>query len=451
MADKSIDLGNTPIKRCFKYYLLPAITGLVIKSLFIMGDTIMVGRGVGGEGLGAVALTIPFFSFFTAVAMMIGIGGAATMSVQFGKGLLKEGQTLFVQSMLFTALLAATLSAAGLFWLDDILSLIGATGSTAQLTHDYLGVMLQFFTVYALGWVLSCFIRNDTNPKLAMYAMAGSAVLNLILDYVFIFEFDWGMKGAAYATALSQIVMFVFLLTHFICGKGKLTLSLKGFGLNRVPKILSIGLPIFFIESSMAATTLIFNFVLLAKGGELYLNAFSIVINVGIFITFMLVGIGQACQPLISFNYGAGSISRARETFSIGLRYALITSVMALIIVQVTAPAIAGLFTVDNPELVELASIALRLYFLAFPCMAINLLVATLFQSLERPANATIISLARGFVFVVLGLVIIPQLLPETGVWLSPLFAEVLTAVISLILLTKLLKDMNTEQWVSAQ
>ncbi|MGF1703970.1 MATE family efflux transporter [Photobacterium makurazakiensis] len=444
MATSNIDLHYTPIKRCFKHYLLPAITGLVIKSLFIMGDTIMIGRGTGPDGLGAVALTIPFFSFFTAIAMMLGIGGSAMMAIQFGKGRFQEGQTLFVQSLLLTLLLAGSLSFAGLYWLDDILALMGAQGNIAELTSDFLGIMLQFFIIYALGWVLSCFIRNDGNPKLAMYAMAGSALLNLVLDYFFIFHFGWGIKGAAYATGIAQSLMLLFLLTHFITPRSRLRLSLKGSGLNKAPKILSIGLPIFFIESSMAATTLIYNIVLLDLGGELYLNAFSIVMNVGIFVMFILVGVGQACQPIISFNHGAEATERVRETLFIGLKFAVITGVIAVIASQLFSTQIASVFTVDNPELVMLSASALAFYFLAFPFMALNLVTATMFQSIGSPANANIISIFRGFLFVIVGLFVLPKFLPETGVWLSPLFAETLTAFISLILLTRLLKKMNT-------
>ncbi|MGR5066697.1 MATE family efflux transporter [Photobacterium sp. DNB22_13_2] len=441
MVNKRIDLRTTPIEQCFKHYLLPAITGLVIKSLFIMGDSIMIGRGVGPVGLGAIALTIPFFSFFTAVAMMVGIGGSAMMSIQYGKGQYQEGQTLFAQSLLLVLLLAGALSTTALYWLEDILLLIGAQGETAALAGDFLGVMLQFFVIYAITWVTSCFVRNDGNPKLAMYAMAGGAILNLVLDYIFIFHFGWGLKGAAYATGIAQVLMLLFLLTHFICGQGKLRLSLQGIGLGKAPKVLAIGLPIFFIESSMAATTFIYNAILLELGGVHYLNAFSIVMNVGVFVMFTLVGIGQACQPIISFNHGAKAPERVEKTLFIGLRYAVIVGISAIGVSQLFATNIAGLFTVNNPELVQLAASALGLYFLAFPFMAINLVSATMFQSIGSPAQANVISVCRGFVFVVIGLFLLPKAIPENGVWLSPLFAETLAASISVFFLVKLNRE----------
>ena len=301
MSQKIINLDQDPIRSSFLTYLLPAITGMIIKSVYIMADTIFIGRGVGPDGLGAVAMTFPFYSFFAAIAMMIGIGGGALFSIQLGKGDKKAGQGYFIQSMVFTAVFAGGLSLLSLFWLEDILRYIGAEGNMAVLSYDYLSIMLKFFTVFALAWVLSCFVRNDTNPKLVMYAMSGSAIINILLDYLFIFEFGWGIKGAAYGTGLSQVILLGILMLHFVSGRGQLKLNLQGLGIDRISRILSMGLPTFFIESGTAASALLFNIVLFRFGGDIYVSAYSIVMNVGLLVLFILMGIGQACQPIISF------------------------------------------------------------------------------------------------------------------------------------------------------
>lgn len=439
MADNSIDLRNDPIKTSFFRYLMPAITGMVIKSIFIMVDTIFIGRGVGPDGLAAVSMASPFFSFFTAIAMMIGIGGSALMSIEFGKGNFKAGQGLFVQSIVLAVVVAGGLALGGLIWLEDILRLVGATGQVAVYSGQYLGIMLNFFVLYSLGWVLSCFVRNDTNPALAMYALAGGALMNIVLDYLFIMKFGWGVKGAAYATMIANLISMAIVLTHFLTGRGRLRFSLSGIGSDRVRRIMNTGLPIFFIESSVAATSMVFNTVLLAKGG-LYISVYSIVLNTAVLTLFLLVGIGQACQPIISFNYGAGATDKVRETLKIGLKFAVMAGVAAVVIVLLGAEQIARLFVVDNPELVAMASVALRFYFLAYPFMGFNLMVANLFQATERSASATLLSLLRGFVLVVVGLMVIPVFLPENGVWLSLLFAESITMVFSLIMLRRYLK-----------
>ncbi len=309
----------------------------------------------------------------------------------------------------------------------------GASEALFTMTRDYLEIMLMFFMIYAVGWVMSCFVRNDGNPRLAMYSFVASALTNVVLDYVFIFVFPWGVKGAALATGLSQLVLFAGVITHCICGKGVLRLKLPSSNVKWVGKIMSTGLPTFFIESSIGVSTLIFNWVLIRHGGDLYVTAYSIVMNVSVLVLFILMGIGQACQPIISFNHGANAVSRVRETLVLGIKTAVGVGIAALMLASLATDWLVGLFVVDYPVLFNLASLAMPLYFMAFPCMAINLMIASFFQAVEKPMLATALSIVRGFGFVVLGLVVMPWLMPEYGIWLVVPFAEMITLVFSLV------------------
>ena len=431
----TINLKTDPVSKSFYQYLWPALTGMVIKSLFIMGDAWFVGQGVGADGLGAIALTIPAFSIFTAIAMMVGIGGAALMSIEVGKGNLKSGQTLFNQSMLITAVFSTVTVSTALYWLDEIIALMGASGYMAELTHDYLSVMLQFFVLYSLAWVMSCFVRNDTNPKLATYAMSIGAVVNLVLDYFFVLEWGWGMKGAAYGTAIAQGVIACILLTHFVRKQGTLNLSLTGIGFNKLPSILKIGTPTFFIEVTAAMTILLFNYVLLDQFGESHIIAYGLTANIGVFALFVMVGIAQACQPIISFNHGANQPKRIDDIFMLGLKSAVGSGLAFMLIVFLFAPEIAALYLGESSDLIELSATALTFFFFGVPLMGVNLVIANLFQATAQPKQATLISLGRGFVFVALGILVLPKLFPEQGIWASILFAETLTAVCSFSML----------------
>ncbi|MEZ9265909.1 MATE family efflux transporter [Vibrio splendidus] len=431
----AINLKTDPISKSFYQYLWPALTGMVIKSLFIMGDAWFVGRGVGPDGLGAIALTIPAFSIFTAIAMMVGIGGAALMSIEVGKGNSASGQTLFSQSMLSTAVLSTISVSIALYFLDDMIALMGASGYMAELTHDYLAVMLPFFVLYSLAWVMSCFVRNDTNPRLATYAMSIGAVVNLVLDYFFVLKWGWGMKGAAYGTAIAQGVIACILLSHFARKQGTLELSLKGIGLDKLPSILKIGTPTFFIEVTAAMTILLFNYVLLHQFGENHIIAYGLTANIGVFALFVMVGIAQACQPIISFNHGANQPNRIEAIFRLGLKSAIGSGLVFMVIVYLLAPQIAALYLGDSSDLIALSANALTFFFFAVPLMGINLVIANLFQATAKPKQATLISLGRGFVFVALGIIILPKLFPEQGIWASILFAETVTAIFSLSML----------------
>jgi Na+-driven multidrug efflux pump len=319
--------------------------------------------------------------------------------------------------------------------LDEIIALMGASGYMAELTHDYLSVMLQFFVLYSLAWVMSCFVRNDTNPKLATYAMSIGAVVNLVLDYFFVLEWGWGMKGAAYGTAIAQGVIACILLTHFVRKQGTLNLSLTGIGFNKLPSILKIGTPTFFIEVTAAMTILLFNYVLLDQFGESHIIAYGLTANIGVFALFVMVGIAQACQPIISFNHGANQPKRIDDIFMLGLKSAVGSGLAFMLIVFLFAPEIAALYLGESSDLIELSATALTFFFFGVPLMGINLVIANLFQATAQPKQATLISLGRGFVFVALGILVLPKLFPEQGIWASILFAETLTAVCSFSML----------------
>ncbi|AXY03545.1 MATE family efflux transporter [Vibrio alfacsensis] len=431
----AINLKTDPISKSFYQYLWPALTGMVIKSLFIMGDAFFIGMGVGPDGLGAIALIIPPFSIFTAIAMMVGIGGAAKMSIEIGKGNTESSQTWFSQSMLLTTILSTIAVVIAMIWLEELIAFMGASGNMAQLAHDYLIVLLPFFVVYSLAWVLSCFVRNDANPKLATYAMSIGAVTNLVLDYIFILEMGMGMEGAAWATAISQVMIALILVSHFSRKKGSLELSLKGIGLNKTKEILSIGTPTFFIEITSAMTIVLFNYVLLTQFGESHIIAYGLTTNVGVLALFVMVGIAQACQPIISFNHGANRPERINDILKLGLKAAIGSGTVFLVIVWMFAPTIAGAYLGSNNELIPLASTAVSFFFLGVPLMGFNMVVANLFQAIAKPQQATFISLSRGFVFIALGVLLLPKLFPQDGIWASIVFAEAVTAAISLSML----------------
>ncbi|MDK9737044.1 MATE family efflux transporter [Vibrio sp. D404a] len=431
----AINLKTDPISKSFYQYLWPALTGMIIKSLFIMGDAMFIGQGIGPDGLGAIALIIPPFSIFTAIAMMIGIGGAARMSIDIGKGNADSGQMWFSQSMLLVTILSSISVTAAIIWLDELIALMGATGYMAELAHEYLAVLLPFFVIYSIAWVLSCFVRNDTNPRLATYAMSIGAITNLAFDYLFIIEMGMGMKGAAMATAIAQVVIISILLTHFVRKKGMLELSFKGIGLSKSREIIAIGAPTFFIELTSALTILLFNYVLLTQFGESHIIAYGLTTNVGVLALFVMVGIAQACQPIMSFNHGANQIQRIEQTLTLGLKTAIGSGAVFLVLVWVFSPQIAQWYLGEATGLIALSSTALSLFFLGVPLMGLNLVIANLFQAIAKPKQATLISLGRGFVFVALGVMLLPYLFPENGIWASIVFAEALTALMSITML----------------
>ncbi len=431
------DLQNAPIALSFRAYLVPAMLGMVIKALYIIIDTIFVGRGVGSIAIGAMAMTVPFFSIFTAVTLTIGIGGATLMAISRGKGDNATAQKLFEQSILLITIMEIILISLGIAFLPQLISLMGATGELASLTYDYMIIMLPFFFIHGLSMIVVSFVRNDSNPRLAMYAILSSAIINIILDYIFIFPLNMGIKGAALATGISQMVTLAIILYHFKLKSGVLRLKRFIPTFTYTKSIINIGLPTLFVESTTAITTIAFNKVILANYTDLHVAVYGIINNVGLFVLFLLVGVGQACQPIISYNHGANRKNLILETVKLGQIVAISIGVVTMVVMFVASSLVASMFTKDDKLLIELSSYALKVYFIATPIMGFNAVIASLFQSVGQPWNATIISILRGFLFVVLGLLVLPIYINETGVWASVLFAELLTIFVSVYMLMK--------------
>ncbi|MDN3610475.1 MATE family efflux transporter [Vibrio ostreicida] len=431
----NINLNTDLISKSFYQYLWPALTGMVIKSLFIISDGWFVSQQVGADGLGALSLVLPLFSGFTAIAMMIGVGGAARMSIELGQGHQQSGQAWFNQSLLIVILTSTTGVVLGMIFLNQIIAMMGAKGDMATLVYDFLIVLMPFLIFYAVGWVLSCFVRNDANPKLATYAMSIGAMTNLILDYILIIKLDMGMQGAAIATSIAQVIIFLILLSHFTRKQGALRLGLSRVELTKIKDIFSLGMPTFFIEVTAAMTLLLFNYVLLNQFGEKHIIAYGLTSNIGIFALFVMVGIAQACQPIISFNHGAKHLSNIDQTLSLGLKAAIGSGLVFLLLIWSMAPHIATWYFSGDEALIILAAKALSLFFLGVPLMGFNMVIANLFQAIAKPKQATLISVSRGFMFVVIGVLTLPQLFPDNGIWSSIVFAETLTALISLSML----------------
>jgi len=437
----TVDLNSNDTNGLFLRYFWPALLSVVIKSVLIMVDGIFIGQGVGPLGLAAVGMTMPLQAIFTALAIMVGVGGAALMSMEFGKGRISAGQSVFSQALVLTLLGAVVLVIAGFVWMDSILQALGAEGALLALASDYLPVMLIFFLFHALVIITTVSVINDSNPLLPMISMALGAVASIGLGYLFIFVFQWGIKGAGYASVAAQIVMLVVLGWHFVARRGHLRLTLAGLTFDRVREILHIGSPIFLLELATIATMLIFNYILLNQYSDQHMAAYSITMNLGLVLIFFLSSIGQACQPVLSYCYGQERADRVRDILRLGLIYSVVMGAVAMLLVLFNTPWLVQLYIDDQPQVQALAVDATRLYFAAAVLMGINLLAAIFFQSIHRPNLSTLVSLSRGFIGVLVGLVILPTLFPAQGIWSLTLAAELMTCLLSIALLRHYLRQ----------
>lgn len=432
----TLDLGRDPVRFCFKSFLMPAITGMVIKSLYIVADIMFIGHSMGEDGLAAINLVLPYFSFMFALAMMVGVGGGALMSIAFGEGNENEGRQLFSQSFTFITAMMLTLTAGTLIWLEELVVAFGAQGHLIPMAKDYVASLTIFATPYAMGWVLSNFVRNDGNPKLVMNAMIASASLNVFLDWLFMMVFHWEMWGAGLATGMSQLAMTGVLLWHFRTKDCRLKLRFAWPDFAIIGRVLKNGLPTLFMEASVGIVILITNWVIFDLGGTLYLSVYSVVLNCVWLLGLLIYGVCQAVQPLISYNYGAQQPSRMLETLHLGQRMIIaISSVYMAGSVLFPDWIVAAFVSAPSDDMIELGSIAMRLYGLVAIPMGINILVMTIYQATARAKTSSAISILRSLVLPIAGLLALPMFVDKSMIWMNLVIADVIVLAGSLLLL----------------
>lgn len=447
MSSTAVDLRRDPVSRCFKHYLMPAITGMVIKSVYVLADVAFIGQSVGSKGLAAINIAIPYFTFMFAVAMCIGVGGSALMAIRFGEKCHKEGLDMFRQAVSLTVLLMLLMTVFTLLNLTSIARLFGANDELLPHVMDYLGILTLFATPYGFGWAVSSFVRNDGNPRLVMFAMVASALTNIVLDWLFMFPLGMGMKGAALATGFAQLTMSGILLLHFRRPNRQLKLDFAMPKLSIAKNIAVNGAPTFVMESAVGIVIMATNWVLLKLGGNLYISVYTIALNFTWTIIMLCYGVGQAAQPIISFNHGANLSGRIYETLKLAFGLVTFLSFSIGLMALVFAESIVGLFVSEPPqELLALGAFVLRIYALSYIPMGIGLTTVTLYQSIAKSRYSTLISLLRSLLFPLSGLFLLPMLFTEDAVWFNMLLAELAAAALSLYLLRGYLRSLKAPQ-----
>lgn len=431
ISRRYLDLGSAPAGRLFRAYFFPTLLGMLVESLYIMVDGIFVGRGVGPLGLGAVNLIWPVFSLFVCIALLLGAGGATLYSIRLGEGKPAEANRIFSMTVFLVVFIIGGLSLFILWKMDAFVRLLGATTTLVPPVKNYVTLLVPFFTPGLLGLVMFGFIRNDGNPRLAMIASVVPSLINVVLDYTFIFVFRWGMAGAALATGIGWCLSALICFAHFF--RKKRTLRWCRFRLEwrQLLAITSLGFPPFLLEASVGLSAYMINVSLLRWAGDEGIIAFGIINSIAIQAVMSLIALNNSLQPLISFNYGAGKPERVSRFLRLGMEAAVLLGLLFLGLAWAVGDSVAGLFAPGEDSLLVLAHRGMIIYFSSFLFFGLNLVVATWYQARENPLPASCIVLSRGVIMVGLGLWFLPPLMGVDGIWWAIPFAEAMTLFLS--------------------
>lgn len=411
--------SKSTLKEFFKYTILN-VTGMIGLSCYILADTFFVSKGLGMTGLAALNLAIPVFSFIHGWGLMLGMGGATWYSIFRGRQEQDSCDSIFTHMLWMTLVMSLLFLLTGVFLSDPLTLLLGADEETAAMTRTYLRVLLLFSPAFMMNDLLTCFVRNDGNPRLSMLSMLLGSLSNIVLDYLFIFPLHMGILGAVLATGAAPLVGMTILSTHwfqkqngFHLRKGPLrpTAILSGF---------SLGVSSLITEMSSGIVIIVFNIIILGLTGNAGVAAYGVIANLSLVVISIYTGIAQGMQPLTSQAYGKGDNACIRQLLHYGLITVLILSAGIYSGLFSFASPIVQIFNSENnPLLQKIAVTGMKLYFTAIPFAGINIVLSLFFTSTDRAMPAQLISAARGFGVIIPAAFLLSRLAGMMGVWLA--------------------------------
>lgn len=426
-------LKNNYINNFLKQVIFNILSMIGI-SLYVLADTFFVANGIGNEGLAALNISIPIFSFLNGIGLLIGMGGAIQYSIY--KENIKKTNRIFNNSLIFSLLASIVFTLLGVFFSEDLSMILGANEVIRDMSSTYIKIILSFSSFFIFNNVFICFIRNDNKPKLAMFAMLSGSILNIFLDYYFIFILDLGIRGAAIATVFSPLFSILIIFKYIL--KNFKILKLYNLDFSIFKKTVHLGITYFLNEFSSGIIIILFNLIIMNLMGNIGVAAYGIIANVALVVMAIFTGLSQGIQPVISENYGMDLKNNVKTLLIIALVIALILGIIIYGFVFIYSKEIVNLFNKEsNFMMFEIANTGLKIYFVGFLFMGINFVIASFFSSVNMSKPSFIISFSRGFLFIIPFLLILSYFYGIKGVWATVPAAESITFIISYIFIIK--------------
>ncbi len=404
----------------FSQYVILNICGMIGLSCYILADTFFISNGLGANGLAALNLAIPIYSFVHGSGLMFGMGGATKYSIYRGQKEYKNADKSFSDTIYIMFALAVIFILTGILFSEKLTTLLGADKNVYHMTKTYLQVILLFAPAFMANDILICFVRNDGNPKLSMIGMLAGSFSNIILDYIFIFPLNMGILGAVLATGLAPVISLMVLSEHWLAKQNQFHLVRIKPSFRLTGNIISLGVPSFITEMASGIVIIVFNTIILRLQGNIGVAAYGVVANLSLVIISIYTGIAQGTQPILSRVYGYGDYESQKKILKYALKTMLVISFCIYLFFLLAANPVVSIFDSEqNIQLQEIAAKGLRLYFTAIPFVGFNIVLSVYFASTEKALPAQIISLSRGFLMIIPMAFFLSFVLKMTGVWLS--------------------------------
>lgn len=434
-------LGTENVGKLLMQYAIPAIIAMTAASLYNMVDSIFIGHGVGTMAISGLALTFPLMNLAAAFGSLVGVGASTLVSVKLGQKDYDTARRVLGNVVILNVLIGACFSALTLLFLTPILYFFGASEVTVGYAKDYMQIILAGNIITHLFLGLNAILRSSGHPKKAMAATVVTVVLNIILDPIFIFVLDWGIRGAAVATILAQAVVLLWLIKQFTNKEELIHFNRGIFRLKRriVRDSLSIGMSPFMMNLAATFVVIFINQGLTKHGGDLAIGAYGIINRLLFLFVMIVMGVNQGMQPIAGYNFGARQYSRVTEVLKLSIYAATAIMTIGFLISMFIPELVVSAFTSD-PELITLSAEALRIVTLCFPIIGFQMVTSNFFQSIGMARKAIFLSLTRQVLFLIPCLLILPDFIGTLGIWISMPLSDLAASIVSGVMLWSQLK-----------
>ncbi len=446
-ADSPLSLGSKSIGKLLVQYSVPAIIASVATSLYNIVDSIFIGRGVGPMAIAGLAITFPLMNLVVAFCTLIAVGGATISSIFIGQKNESRATDVVNNVMILCLIHSIVFGGITLIFLDEILYFFGATPETISYAREFMRIILYGTPISYVFIGLNNLMRATGYPKKAMISALLSVLVNVILAPIFIFSFEWGIAGAAFATICGQFAAFVWVLYHFMSKKSFIhfQLSNRWFTPSIIKRIYSIGLSPFLMNVCACVVVIFINKALLdyaGTAGNLAVGAYGIINRTTMFFVMIVFGVTQGMQPILGFNYGANKWDRVKRTLSIGIWLGVAITTVGFAVTELFPDTISALFTRDE-TLIAIARDGFRIYFIVYPVVGCQIVIQNFFQSIGKPKLSIFLSLTRQLLFLIPFLIILPRYFGTDGVWASMCGSDLLAAIVAVATVLVMIRRLN--------
>ncbi|MDD2620186.1 MAG: MATE family efflux transporter [Syntrophomonadaceae bacterium] len=424
--DHDIPMRDQAIGSLLWKFSIPAIVAMLVNSLYNIIDRIFIGQGVGSVGIAATTVAFPLMLILMAFSMLIGIGATALISIRLGERRKEEAEKIIANAMALLIILPLLLTGIYLLFADSILILFGASKEVLPYARDFTHIIMLGSFIGSISMGMNNFIRAEGNPRLAMYTQVIGTVINIVLNYVFIFKLGWGIKGSALATLSGQSFSAIWVLSYFFSERSVVKIRIKNLKLQLpiISSIVTIGFAPFAMQLANSIQNLILNKTLIIYGGDMALSSIGIIMSIATLLFMPIVGVSQGAQPIIGYNFGAQQYDRVKEALQKAIIAASCIAVLGFIIVRCWPTEIVSLFSDGNTQLTNMTSNAMLIFFTMFPVVGFQIVCSSYFQAVGKAVQSIILSLSRQVLLFIPLLLILPNFWGINGVWRTAPIAD---------------------------